>query len=207
MSNLDGNNRKNSTSNEAIINSKLDNNIQSFIEGVFSLQTRRFGTLAELVILEKYNLSSKTDNQHYDATDSKGKKIEIKFSRALRSNNNKITKNNILKETVYSAIHNRALSHNDFIDESFDSNIQQIKRCEFDILYYGLYFIDKVAVFTVNSEDVENIKGYSNFQHKGNEGEGQFHINANTIDYHMDNHFLEWITYQDIYSMFSSLQK
>ena len=65
MSNLDGTNRKNSTSNEAVINSKLDNNIQSFIEGVFSLQTRRFGTLAELVILEKYNLSSKTDNQHY----------------------------------------------------------------------------------------------------------------------------------------------
>ncbi len=33
--------------------------ITDFVEGIFFLQTRRFGTVAELIMLEKYGLSDK----------------------------------------------------------------------------------------------------------------------------------------------------
>lgn len=180
--------------------------ITDFVEGIFSLQTRRFGTVAELIMLEKYGLSDKTSNQHYDATDNENNKIEIKFSRVLRSNNKQITKKNILAETVYSSMYKRAISSKDYKKIAFDSNIQQVKRTEFDFLYYGLFFKDKIAIFKIKSTDVENIEGYSDFQHKGNKGEGQFHINNDTIDYHMKNHFLEWITYEEVYEMFEANQ-
>ncbi|NMA82414.1 MAG: hypothetical protein GX962_00935, partial [Epulopiscium sp.] len=45
--------------------------------------------------------------------------------------------------------------------------------------------------------------GYSDFQHKGNEGEGQFHLNQDTINYHFDHHFKQWLTYEELYELFS----
>lgn len=176
--------------------------IEDFRDGIFSLQTRRFGTVAELVIVEKYKLSEETETQHHDATDSEGNRVEIKFSKVLRSNKDKITKDNILEQAVYSAIHHRAVSDDEYNDVKFDSNIQQVKADQFDILYYGLYFQNKIAVFKVNNTDVKSIKGYSDFQHKGNEGEGQFHLNNDTISYHLENHFVEWLTYKEVYEMF-----
>lgn len=77
-----------------------------------------------------------------------------------------------------------------------------IKRSEFDILYYGLFFADKIAIFTLKTKDVMGTPGYSDFQHKGNEGEGQFHLHNKSIKYHMDNHFKEWLTYEQIYDIF-----
>jgi hypothetical protein len=39
---------------------------------------------------------------------------------------------------------------------------------------------------------------YSNKQHKGNEGEGQFHVNQRTLQYHIDNHHFATLSYTDI---------
>lgn len=171
-------------------------------DGIFSLQTRRFGTVAELIIREKYKLSSNTKSQHYDASDDNNKRIEIKFSRVLKSNSSPITKSNLLEQAVESSTASRAVNFKDIYNSNFDCNIQQVKRTEFDKLIYGLFFADKIAVFELSSEDVLNIYGYSDFQHKGNRGEGQFHINNESIDYHMKNHFKEWITYEEINTMF-----
>ena len=83
----------------------------------------------------------------------------------------------------------------------FDCNIQQVKRFEFDVLYYGLFFADRIAIFKMHSNEILSCFGYSDKQHKGNEGEGQFHLNRNSIDYHMDNHFIQWLTYEDLYDL------
>ena len=41
---------------------------------------------------------------------------------------------------------------------------------------------------------------YSNKQHRGNEGEGQFHITNKNIKYHLDNYLVKIITYDDVYN-------
>ena len=43
---------------------------------------------------------------------------------------------------------------------------------------------------------------YSNHQHRGNVGEGQFHINNLTIDNHIEKYLVEWITYDEIIDLF-----
>lgn len=84
---------------------------------------------------------------------------------------------------------------------SFDCNIQQVKRKEFDLLYYGLFFADKIEVYKMTSKEVLDCPGYSDKQHRGNEGEGQFHLNESNIEYHR-NHFLERVlTYAELYNL------
>ena len=87
----------------------------------------------------------------------------------------------------------------------FDCNIQQVKRLEFDVLYYGLFFADRIAIFKMHSNEILSCFGYSDKQHKGNEGEGQFHLNRSSIDYHMQNHFVQWLTYEELYNLLSTL--
>lgn len=177
--------------------------IKDFRDGIFSLQTRRFGTAAELIVRKKYNLLETTVNQHHDATDSKGKRVEIKFSRVLKENKESITKDNILTQAVNSSMAKRAIRHNEMGTFNFDCNIQQVKRKEFDMLYYGLFFADKIAVFAIKSDEILNIIGYSDFQHKGNTGEGQFHLTNDSIDEHLKKNLVDWITYEEVYKMFS----
>ena len=55
----------------------------------------------------------------------------------------------------------------------------------------------------MSNDEVVNCIGYSDFQHKGNEGEGQFHLNPDTIGFHFINHFLQWLTYEELYERFS----
>lgn len=90
-------------------------------------------------------------------------------------------------------------------DYDFDCNIQQVKRLEFDVLYYGLFFADRIAIFKMHSNEILSCFGYSDKQHKGNEGEGQFHLNRGSIDYHMQNHFVQWLTYEELYDLLSAL--
>lgn len=185
----------------------MNQEIKNLRDGIFSLQTRRFRIVAELLIREKYDLSNITSNQHYDASDKNNKKIEIKFSRVLKSNSTSIRKENLLQQAVESSMYGRAINTANIYTAKFDCNIQQVKRAEFDKLIYGLFFADKIAVFEIDTKDVLSIKSYSDFQHKGNEGEGQFHINTETIQYHMDNHFKEWITYEEVKQMFEKYEK
>ena len=91
----------------------------------------------------------------------------------------------------------------------FDCNIQQVKRVEFDVLYYGLFFSDFIKIFRIESLDIkENSRGgriyYSDFQHKGNEGEGQFHINPNTFQIHLDYYLYKTLTYDELYQLLAA---
>ena len=90
----------------------------------------------------------------------------------------------------------------------FDCNIQQVKRTEFEVLYYGLFFSDCIKIFRIESTDVkENLRGgriyYSDFQHKGNVGEGQFHINPTTLQVHLDHYLYKTLTYDELYELLS----
>ena len=179
-----------------------ENIIKQFRDGIFALRTRRFGTVAELMIEVLYNFE-KSQNQFHDRfDDSNNNRVEIKFSTVMKENEEKISRENVIKQIIKANLANRAVKSADIYDTSFDCNIQQVKIMEFDILYYGLFFADKIAIFQIKSEDVINIKGYSDFQHKGNKGEGQFHLNKDTIKFHFDNYFIKWISYEELYKIF-----
>ena len=80
----------------------------------------------------------------------------------------------------------------------FDCNIQQIKRKEFETLYYGVFFSDAVTIFRIKSEEIGSQIQYSDKQHKGNVGEGQFHINRRTMQVHLDEYLYQTLTYETL---------
>lgn len=80
--------------------------------------------------------------------------------------------------------------------------IQQVKTKEFDLQYYGLFFDDIIYIYRIKSNDIKKLPGYSDKQHRGNQGEGQFHINDKNISEH--NKYLDKkVTYDELYDMFS----
>ena len=116
---------------------------------------------------------------------------EIKFSTVMKANEAIISRFNSIEQCKKANLGNRALNSTDIYNYDFDCNIQQVKRLEFDVLYYGLFFADRIAIFKMHSNEILSCFGYSDKQHKGNEGEGQFHLNRSSIDYHMQNHFVQ----------------
>ncbi len=181
----------------------MNERISEFRDGIFALRTRRFGTVAELMIRSLIHLS-KGRNQFHDLYDeAEGKRIEVKFSTVMKKNEATITTENLLDQCLKANVSNRAMKRNEMKSFDFDCNIQQVKRKEFDILYYGLFFADSIAIFKIDSSEILNCFGYSDFQHKGNEGEGQFHLNQQSIDYHFNNHFVQWLSYEELFNLFS----
>lgn len=171
-------------------------------DGIFSLRTRRFGTVAELLIKRLVNLQ-KGKNIFHDLYDDAAKlKIEVKFSAVLKSSDIVITEENVLQCIEDAIAANRMVNYSEWKDSKFDSNIQQVKRSQFDVLYYGLFFADKILVFRIKSEEIDKAGiSYSDKQHKGNIGEGQFHINNDTLEIHLEKFLVKELSYEVFYSL------
>ena len=184
-----------------------DEKITEFRDGIFALRTRRFGTVAEEMIKKLYNLG-KADNLAYDKKDPKtNAKVEIKFSTVMKENEENITGENIIEQCTKANLANRALNSDEVSKYKFDCNIQQVKPKEFDELYYGLFFADCIEIFKMNKDDVTSCHGYSDKQHRGNEGEGQFHINQDNIEYHRENHKVKDLSYKEFYDLLNKKEQ
>lgn len=171
--------------------------LEQFKSGIFSLGTN-FGELAQVMIeeLEKF---TPADGKYFDLLDSDNKKIEVKFSRAKKKLK-ALKKSNIIELCLSSASDSRVLTEDDARETTFDCNIQQIKPSEFDILYYGIFFKDKIVIFKVKSNNVPSMPGYS-IQHKGG-SEYQFHINKSNYAKHKKEHFYKDLTYLELLNLF-----
>lgn len=183
----------------------MDREIQEFRDGIFALRTRRFGTVAEIMIKRLYNLDdsgSLAYDKHARDTDEK---VEVKFSTVMKENETRIREDNVIEQCKKANLANRALSSKKTKKHKFDCNIQQVKRKEFDVLYYGLFFADQVEIYRMNSEEVSRCPGYSDKQHRGNKGEGQFHINQDNIEYHRKYYLEQTISYEQLYEIFEKL--
>ncbi len=182
--------------------------IERFRDGIFSLYTRRFGKMTELMIQQFKGLSD-PDSNSYDLYDqNQDKKVEVKFCTAQTKHDASISGSNILEAIAGSSIHERMFPSDEWQEHQFDCNIQQVKPTEFHVLYYGIFFSDIIQIFKITSEEINNnpaLISYSNKQHRGNVGEGQFHLNNDTYQIHLD-HFLEnELKYSDLYELFSEL--
>lgn len=179
--------------------------LEEFVEGIFFLNTRRFGKVAELMIQKLYGFKN-PDNNSYDLLAANHQKIEVKFSRGLKKCKKIITSENLIEQVLNATYENRILTYEQAKDVSFDCNIQQIKPSCFDMLYYGCFFEDKIMICKISSKELMEEKGvnYSDKQHRGNKGEGQFHIHKNKLIMHFENHFVQWLTYEELFEMFNT---
>lgn len=182
----------------------MDNEILEFRNGIFSLHTRRFGTIAEIMIQELYDLNDSNNSAFDKSHKDTNERIEIKFSRVMEAEK-PISKSNAILSCKQANFSNRVISSIEK-NKEFDCNIQQVKCKEFDILYYGVFFKDHIEIFKMTNDEVKQCPGYSDKQHRGNIGEGQFHINNKTITYHRENNLQQIITYEELFNLFKKNQ-
>ncbi len=102
--------------------------ITDFRDGIFALNTRRFGNVAELMIQEKYGLEDSRTTK-FDKYDPKnGNRIEVKFSKASKKHDTTITRDNLVDSCLHASdFASEIIASNEVDIIPFDSNIQQVK--------------------------------------------------------------------------------
>ena len=121
--------------------------VLEFRDGIFALRTRRFGTVAEIMIKKLYDFEE-SGSLAFDKKDIKtNERIEVKFSTVLKENDDTIRGDNVISQVIKANLANRAMNSKDAEIYDFDCNIQQVKRKEFDVLYYGLFFSDVIEIY------------------------------------------------------------
>lgn len=170
--------------------------VKTFRDNLFQMNTRRFGKVTEIII-QKLTNTDKGLNIHHDLNTS-GTRIEVKFSRAEKKHGGSVTDLNVLDVIENGGLSVRLFPFGEWEQHKFDCNIQQLKKSEFDVLFYGVMFADRVVIFMATPDQIGSEMNYSNKQHKGNEGEGQFHINSRTLEYHLRVHQFATFSYADL---------
>ena len=127
--------------------------------------------------------------------DIENHRVEVKFSVARKRSETRINEATVLRCIAEAKSEERMIALNEWSKFDFGCNIQQIKRVEFEILYYGVFFSDCVTIFKIKRDEIGSRIQYSDRQHKGNIGEGQFHINRRTMQVHLDNYLYQTLPY------------
>jgi hypothetical protein len=170
---------------------------------IFRLNTRKFGDFNELllerILQEKGILVEDSENASYDRIVD-GYNDEIKGSRVWSKSKLDLKSENVI-DSLFKHEDNLIVNIDESTFVKWDSNIQQIKSKYFKNLWYVLYFGDCIALFKIDHKQIGKDKkiSYSNKQHRGNEGEGQFHITNKNIKYHLDTYLVKKFTYTEIY--------
>lgn len=174
----------------------------SFRDGIMSLHTRQFGKVAELFIklLRGYKGGKTLAHDLYDHGSDES--IEVKSARVYREQKLALTLPNLYRTLIKNTNEHRLLKQSQTSDATikFDCNIQQIKTDCFDRMYYLLFFYDVIELFEISSEQITSDANlnYSDKQHRGNIGEGQFHVTQNNYAYHKSKYFVQTLTYDKI---------
>lgn len=177
--------------------------------GIFALRTRRVGSVAECMVkrLRKYGKAKSLFHDLFD--EQTGQRIEVKFSTVQQKAKRTVTDETVLQCLEDAIAEREPVLFSGWQNNRFDCNIQQVKRREFDVLYYGLFFSDRVQIFRISSSDIKTRTeggdiGYSDKQHKGNIGEGQFHITEKNLQIHLDKYFHKTLTYDELYRLLAA---
>jgi hypothetical protein len=166
-------------------------------DGIFALNTRKFGSVAEIMIKQLQELD-KAKNIFHDLYDTAaGQRIEVKFS-TVRQALPAIDPTNVLESIASVIAADRSVNFADWSKHKFLCNIQQVKRTEFEVLYYGMFFHDCIKIFRILPGQIDASIKYGDKQHKGNSGEGQFHITEKTLQTHLDRFYHATLSYQDL---------
>jgi len=173
-------------------------------DGIFALNTRRFGSVAEVMVQLLINAKRARNLFHDLYDDAKNHRIEVKFSRVQKKSEILVSQSTVLQCIAEATAANRLICFDKWSEHKFDCNIQQIKRSEFEILYYGLFFSDCIKIFRIHSGEIDSHIYYSDKQHKGNIGEGQFHVNHETIQIHLSKYLYKTLPYDQLFQLLSA---
>lgn len=174
---------------------------KAFRDGLFSLETRRFGAIGELIVSTLYDMSP-SHTLEYDLMDGENR-IECKFCRVFKKHPKAIRKDNLINEVLNARTEQRLISYYDK-DAEWIVNFAQIKPRCFDKLYFGVFFSDGILVFNMTSEQVKELKKYSDKQHRGNKGEGQFGMSNRDLDEFYGKYHGTLYSYEVIYHLFKN---
>ena len=179
---------------EHILNSS---EIEILKNNLMQMAPRPFGEkFGEWLVFELEELLEKRKDGSHDGI-LENKKVEIKISRAKL----KPSKNDTFFKRLVSSQFSKFV--NSESTDDFDCNIQQVKPNCFDTIIYGVFFEDIIYLFKTTNETIVNDRNilYSDKQHRGNVGEGQFHVKRNNLQYHIDNFLYKTLNYQDLLKM------
>lgn len=174
-------------------------------QAIFDINTRRFGTVCEAIVMRIAEVGKGLNQFHDLYCDKTQSRIEVKFSRVQRRAEVPIRPDTVVAAILAELDENRTVNFSDWSHAEFDCNIQQVKCSEFDVLYYGLFFWDRLLIFRMTCADVKSDRNvfYSDKQHKGNTGEGQFHVNSRTFAHHLANYCTHELTYEELLEILS----
>lgn len=176
-----------------------------FRKAIFDINTRRFGTVCEAIVMKIAEVGKGLNQFHDLYCDKTENRIEVKFSRAQQKAAVAITPDTVIFAILAELDENRTIEFSNWKNAEFDCNIQQVKCAEFDVLYYGVFFWDRLLIFKMMCSDVLNdpLIHYSDKQHKGNVGEGQFHLNGRTLQHHLDRYLAHSLSYEELFQLLS----
>src|SRR5713226_5857297 len=129
-------------------------NGETLRRGIFALRTRRFGSVAECMV-ERLQECGKAKSLYHDLFHEKEGAIEVKFSTVRQKAKHTVSLETVLR-CIEDAISEREpVPFSQWQDYRFDCNIQQVKRRFFKVLYYGLFFSDRVQTFRIKSSEIK----------------------------------------------------
>lgn len=177
------------------------NDLTNFKNGIVSLSNKHFGQFNEFMLKRLLDVGY-SDSMYYDLQDGQ-QRIEVKFSRAY-------DKPNVVfnESTAYSIVMNQTVKpllycHEALNTSKFLCNFQHVKETEFDLLFYGIYFADRVMVFLLTKDDWNDPNLCFGRQSLGNSVERQFRIDSKSLPYHLENYHLLTLSYSDLKTLFS----
>ncbi|KWU17762.1 hypothetical protein [Burkholderia cenocepacia] len=180
--------------------------LDAFRDGIFQLKTRRFATVTEMLVQQLTGAQNPLNIHHDLYEHSTGTRLEVKFCVVRQRADDRIDESNVLQVIASAAVQNRRVAFSNWCDHQFTCNIQQVKRDEFDVLYYGLFFDDVVQVFRISSALINERVRFSKTQHKGNVGEGQFHITHHNLPIHLEQFHLCTLNYAEVWTLLAHAQ-
>lgn len=180
--------------------------------GLFLAASRTYGEqYVEPFVREWYGLNEATYADH-DAVGTDGTKYEIKSCKVMKSSVNRRGSRTLLQRVLYendNLSHKRAVPFSDAKTAKYDANVQNVKRDHFDILIYVLLFADCLKIFWANAEDIKvgQFRGWSDRHGRYDQPgkSGQFNVTKSTIEWHIENHLKETISYEDLANTFSKM--
>ncbi len=107
-------------------------------DGIFALNTRRFGTIAEFMIKRIANLGSSKNQFHDLYDDFQNKRVEVKFSKVQKKEDS-INENNILDCIKGALSSNRSINFANWQSFKFDCLIISIVKAWGRFMYTKKY--------------------------------------------------------------------